>query len=147
MLNVFRNLMAVLVGIAIGGAINMALITAGSLLIPPPPGVDVGNADSLAQAMPLFAPRHFLMPFLAHAVGTFLGAVLAYRIAASHKMRFAFVIGAVFFGGGLAAGFMIPAPGWFIVLDLLLAYLPMAWLGARCGAWLGRPEGKPPLAG
>jgi hypothetical protein len=24
---------------------------------------------------------------------------------------------------------MIPAPTWFIALDLLAAYLPMAWLG------------------
>jgi hypothetical protein len=29
---------------------------------------------------------------------------------------------------------MIPAPSWFIALDLLAAYLPMAWLGVRIGA-------------
>jgi hypothetical protein len=28
---------------------------------------------------------------------------------------------------------MIPAPAWFIALDLLAAYLPMAWLAARIG--------------
>ena len=28
---------------------------------------------------------------------------------------------------------MIPAPTWFIVLDLLAAYLPMAWLGIQIG--------------
>ena len=25
----------------------------------------------------------------------------------------------------------LPAPGWFLVADLALAYLPAAWLGAR----------------
>ena len=38
-------------------------------------------------------------------------------------------IGAVFMAGGIAASFMIPAPIWFIVLDLVAAYLPMVWLG------------------
>jgi hypothetical protein len=28
---------------------------------------------------------------------------------------------------------MIPAPTWFIALDLLAAYLPMAWLGIQIG--------------
>jgi len=31
--------------------------------------------------------------------------------------------------GGIGAVAMIPAPLWFSVLDLLLAYLPAAWLG------------------
>ena len=33
--------------------------------------------------------------------------------------------------GGIAAAVMIPAPLWFIVVDLVLAYIPMAWLGAK----------------
>jgi hypothetical protein len=28
---------------------------------------------------------------------------------------------------------MIPAPAWFIALDLVVAYLPMAWLATRVG--------------
>jgi hypothetical protein len=43
------------------------------------------------------------------------------------------VIGAVFLCGGVAASFMIPAPAWFIALDLLVAYLPMAWLSIQIG--------------
>jgi hypothetical protein len=26
---------------------------------------------------------------------------------------------------------MIPAPTWFVALDLLVAYFPMAWLGIQ----------------
>ena len=33
------------------------------------------------------------------------------------------------FAGGVAASQMIPAPMWFIVVDLAGAYFPMAWLG------------------
>lgn len=35
---------------------------------------------------------------------------------------------------------MIPAPGWFIALDLLGAYVPMAWLGIQIGARMRVPQ-------
>jgi hypothetical protein len=73
------------------------------------------------------------MPFLAHAVGTLAGALAAYLIAARYKAQIAYVIGAVFLCGGVAACFMIPAPAWFMALDVLAAYLPMAWLGIQIG--------------
>jgi hypothetical protein len=131
--NSLRNVFAVLVGIAIGGGVNMALISLSPSLIPPPAGVDVNSAESLSKAMHLFEPRHFVMPFLAHALGTLAGALAAYLIAATHRAQMAYVIGAVFLCGGVAASFMIPAPIWFIALDLLAAYLPMAWLGIQIG--------------
>ena len=137
MASLLRNVLAVLAGIVIGGAVNMALITISPWLIAPPSGVDVNSAESLSKAMHLFEPRHFVMPFLAHALGTLAGALVAYLIAASHKAPIAYVIGAVFLCGGIAASFMIPAPAWFIALDLLAAYLPMAWLGSRVGARMG----------
>lgn len=130
---VVRNVIAVLAGLLIGGAVNGTLIALSPSLIPPPEGVDVSNAESLAAAMHLFEPRHFLMPFLAHALGTLAGALAAYLIAATHRARLAYLIGLLFLCGGIAASFMIPAPVWFIALDLLVAYLPMAWLGIQLG--------------
>jgi hypothetical protein len=129
-----RNALALLAGIVFGGAVNMALITVGASLIPPPAGVDVSSTESLSKAMHLFEPRHFVVPFLAHALGTLAGALAAYLIAASRKAQIAYVIGALFLCGGVAASVMIPAPAWFIALDLLVAYLPMAWLGIQIGA-------------
>jgi len=128
-----RNVLAVLVGLVIGGAVNMAIITISPSLIPPPVGVDVTNAESIAQGIHLFEPRHFILPFLAHALGTLAGALLAYLIAASCKKQLAWVIGALFLCGGVSASFMIPAPAWFVTLDLVVAYLPMAWLGILIG--------------
>lgn len=134
--NLLRNVLGLLAGIATGGAVNMALITLSPSLIPPPAGVDVTNAESLSKAMHLLEPQHFVMPFLAHAVGTLAGALAAYLIAATYKAQMAYVIGAVFLCGGVAASFLIPAPTWFIALDLLAAYLPMAWLGIQIGTRL-----------
>ena len=84
----------------------------------------------------LFEPRHFVIPFLAHALGTLAGALAAYAIAITHKRGIAMAIGGFFLFGGVAASFMISAPAWFIALDLLVAYLPMACLGAWLGARL-----------
>lgn len=136
--HLLRNVLAVIAGIAIGGAVNMAFIVLGTSLIPPPAGVDMNDPESLAKAMHLFEPRHFVMPFLAHAVGTLAGALAAYLIAATHPARMAYGVGAVFLLGGVAASFMIPAPTWFIALDLLAAYLPMAWLGIGIGSRIKR---------
>ena len=129
-----RNVLALLAGVAVGGAVNMALIVLSPSLIPPPSGVDVNDPESLRRSIHLFEPRHFVMPFLAHAVGTLVGALTAWLIAATHKVPLALAVGVVFLVGGVAASFMIPAPAWFIALDLLVAYIPMAWLGARIGA-------------
>jgi len=138
MLTLLRNVLAIILGIVIGSLLNMALVLLGPLLIAPPSGVDMTTTEGLATAMPLLGPQHFLFPFLAHALGTLGGALAAFFIAASHKARFAYAVGLVFLSGGIAACFMIPAPAWFMALDLLLAYLPMAWLGVFIGSRLGR---------
>jgi len=128
-----RNALALIAGIVIGGSVNMALVMLSPSLIAPPAGVDVNNAESLSKAIHLFEPRHFVMPFLAHALGTLAGALAAFLVAATYKAPMAYAIGVVFLCGGVAASFMIPAPAWFIALDLLAAYLPMAWLGIQLG--------------
>ncbi len=143
MSNLLRNALALLAGIVVGGAVNMALITLGPSLVPLPAGVDVNDPESLSRSMHLFQPRHFVMPFLAHALGTFAGALAAYLIAASYRTQIAFVVGAFFLCGGVAASFMIPAPAWFIALDLAAAYLPMAWLAIRMGDRIKHPNSRP----
>ena len=137
--NLLRNVLAIVAGLVVGGCVNMALIALSPSLIPPPAGVDVNNAESLSRSMHLFETRHFVMPFLAHALGTLAGALVAYLIAATHRARMAYVIGVLFLCGGVAASFMIPAPTWFIALDLLVAYIPMAWLGIRIGTRMRPP--------
>ena len=124
---ILRNILAVLAGIIVGSTINMALISVSGTIIPPPNGADVTTTEGLQATMHLFEPKHFLFPFLAHALGTLTGAFLAATIAASHKFKFAMAIGLFFLAGGIASVFMLPSPAWFTILDLTLAYLPMAF--------------------
>lgn len=131
---VVRNILAVLLGAFLGGLVNMLLVVVGPQVIPPPPGVDMGDMKSLTSGAHLLEPRHFLFPFLAHALGTFTGALAANLFGSTRRPVMAFIVGAIFLAGGIAASFMVPAPGWFIALDLVMAYLPMAWLAARLGS-------------
>lgn len=130
---VLRNLAALVAGIVLGGMINGALVSAGPRVFPPPEGLDWANPESLAAGAHLLEPRHFVFPFLAHALGTLAGALTAHLLGAGPRRALAFGVGGLFLAGGIAAAFLIPAPAWFVALDLVAAYLPMAWLASRLG--------------
>ncbi len=127
---ILRNILAVVTGIVIGSIINMGIITISGSIIPPPEGADITTMEGLKASMHLFKPINFLFPFLAHALGTLGGALLAAWIATTHKMKFALLIGLFFLIGGITNILLLPSPTWFAVLDIGGAYIPMAWLGA-----------------
>ena len=51
-----------------------------------------------------------------------------------------YIVGAFYLLGGIAASSMIPAPLWFIALDLVVAYIPMAWLALKLGESLQKDK-------
>jgi hypothetical protein len=128
---ILRNILGVVAGVIIGGAANMGIILLSSSVIPPPEGADVTTMEGLQASMHLFEPKHFLMPFLAHAIGTLVGAYIAAFIATDKKMVFALGISAWFLLGGTINVFMLPSPMWFTVVDLVFAYLPMAYVAGK----------------
>ena len=70
---------------------------------------------------------------MAHALGTFLSAVLVSRFATERQFSRAMLLGFLFLAGGISMVRMLPAPMWFIITDLGLAYLPMAYVGYLVG--------------
>lgn len=129
-----RNVLAIFAGYAAGYAVNMSIILSSGLVVAPPPGADMMTAEGIRAAIPLMTPMHFLMPFLAHALGTFVGGLVAALVAASHKMKFALAVGVLFLALGTVMIAMVGGPAWFVVLDLVVAFVPMAWLGGRIGS-------------
>ncbi len=128
---VIRNILAVVLGLVAGSLVNGGLIQVSSSIIAPPDGVDVMTEEGLKAGIHLFEPKHFLFPFLAHALGTLVGAFVAAKICAGPKLMYALIIGFFFLFGGISMIFMLPSPLWFTLVDLLLAYIPMAYLGMR----------------
>ncbi len=135
MLPILRNVLAVVVGTFVGGSVNMLIINMSGSIFPPPGGMDPMDVESIAAHAHLFEWGHYLMPFLAHALGTLVGAFLAALIAASQKMKLALAIGAFFLIGGIIMAQMLwgAMPVWYIALDLLLAYFPAAYIGGKIG--------------
>ena len=131
MSQITRYILVVLGGIILGSAVNMGIIMISGSIIPPPDGADLTTTEGLKASMHLLQPKHFIMPFLAHALGTFVGAFVVALIAAKHKMKFALGIGVFFLVGGISNIFMLPSPTWFSILDLVGAYLPMSYLAVK----------------
>jgi hypothetical protein len=128
----FRSAVAVLAGILLGGLANMAVLAVGARMVPPPEGVEVNDLESINEHLGEYAPIQFLVPFLAHAFGTLVGGIVATLVAPGRRTVPAYVVAAFFLLGGLSMVLLLPnSPGWFIALDLVVAYVPMAWLASR----------------
>jgi len=122
---VLRNILAIVIGALACMLLNGFLLGLMMQLVGTPQGFDPNKMDTYS----LLQAKHYLSPFVAHALPSLIGGAIAALIAATHKMTFALVVGGLHLLGGLIAAFLVPAPVWLIVLDLVVADLPMAWLG------------------
>lgn len=130
---ILRNILAVVAGLICGALINSGIISISGSIIPPPKGADFTTEEGLINSMHLMQPKHFIMPFLAHALGSLFGAFVVAKLAVNNKMTLGLVIGILFLIGGAMMVFILPSPLWFNLLDLIVAYLPMAYLGVKLG--------------
>jgi len=130
MKSIGKNILAVVAGVVVGSLVNIVLVNIGPSVVPLPEGADVSTMENLRDSMKMFTPVNFIFPFLAHALGTLVGAFIAARLAASHYVKIALCIGVFFLMGGIAAVNMLGGPLWFQAADLLLAYIPISFLGA-----------------
>lgn len=123
-----RNILAVIAGLIIGGIVNSGIITLGPNLISPPEGVDPNDIESIKANVDLYGMKHFIVPFLAHALGTLVGAFTAVKLGISKHKTLAYIIAGLFLAGGLMMAFMLPEFWKFSIIDLLVAYFPMGIL-------------------
>ena len=131
---IVRNILAVIIGAVACVFLNGFLLGLLMKAIPPPDGFDPNDVSTYS----LLQANHLMSPLIAHAVPSLIGGLIAALIAATRKMTFALVVGGLHMIGGISAAFMIPAPAWFVVLDLTVAYLPMAWIGGKLGMGMSR---------
>lgn len=127
---ILKNILALIAGWIAGSIVNMGLVMIGHAVLPIE-GIDPNDMEALAEVMPSLGFEYFVFPFLAHALGTLVGAWVAGLIAVNHKMKFSLGIGVLFLIGGIMMIQMLPSPVMFTVIDIALAYLPMAWVGGK----------------
>lgn len=131
---ILRNLAALLAGIIVGSVVNMAIILGGPLVVPVPEGIDMSDMEKFSENLKLLKPINFLPPWLAHALGTLAGAVIAAKLAVSRPMLLALGTSLFFMLGGIWMVATFGGPTWFALADLLGAYLPAGILGGKLGS-------------
>ena len=122
MKQIFKNIGIVILGIIIGMIVNMGLIIIGGMIFPLSESFEPMNAIN-------WEFKYFIFPFLAHSIGTLSGAFIVSKISRNSHIIMPLIVGLYFLLGGLYMITILPAPTWFISLDLILCYIPMALLG------------------
>ncbi|MFN5369953.1 MAG: hypothetical protein ACK5B6_00685 [Bacteroidia bacterium] len=118
----------------LGAIANSIVLQLGLSLVKLPDGVSFNSPESLSASMSLLEPKHFIAPFAAHSIGTLVSAILLTWVLELNSPKSALVASFLFFSGGCYMVFILPAPLWFNIVDLTLAYFPMGLLGY----WIGR---------
>ena len=128
---ILKGLLVLFVALFIGGELNMFIVENGHYLIANPPGTDFTTTEGLKKSMHLMQPKHFVMPFLAHALGTLLSAIIVVKLMPPKAKLFSYLVGLMFFVGGVMMIFMVPSPLWFTIVDLVFAYFPMSFIAIK----------------
>jgi len=126
---IIRNIAAFLIGLVVGAILNGLTIKYLGPVIGYPDGVNPDDLDSMIDNMHLYEFKHFMTPFIAHSIGSISGAFVCSMIAAKYHLGLSLGIALLFLFGGITMVVLLPAPMWFNVLDLVVAYFPMAYIG------------------
>ncbi len=125
-----RNILALVLGLAAGMAVNMGIIMLNSsLLFPMPAGTSMADPEQMnayVASLPILA---LLVVMVAHLGQAFVGGFVAARLAASKPMLLAMIIGALSLLGGIMNAMSIHTPTWFYIEMPL--YLLFAWTAGR----------------
>ena len=125
-----RNILAVVAGLAVGMAVNMALIMLNAyVLFPMPAGMDMNDPEQLQSYIATLPMAAFFVVMAAHLSQSFVGGWVAARMGSSQPMLLAMIVGFVTLAGGIMMFMDVQGPAWmFIELPL---YLVVAWLAGR----------------
>ncbi|HIF40451.1 MAG TPA: hypothetical protein EYQ74_05065 [Planctomycetes bacterium] len=125
-----RNIVAVVVGLVAGMAVNMSLVMLNArVLFPMPEGTDMNNPEQLNAWVATLPTAAFFVVIAAHLGQSFVGGWVAARLGSSRPMLLAMIVGLASLAGGVMSMMSIKGPAWLVV-ELPL-YLVVAWLAGR----------------
>ena len=122
MRQVLKHIGIVILSIIIGMITNIGLIIIGGMILPLSENFNPMNAMN-------WDFKYFIFPFLAHSIGTLSGAFVASKLSRNYHIIMPLIVGLYFLSGGIYMVTIFPAPTWFISLDIIVSYIPMALLG------------------
>jgi len=121
-----RTILAVVVGLVVGMAWNMALIELNSsILYPMPEGTTYEDTEAFQAYLDSLPGQAFLVVMAAHLGQALFGGWVAAKLSVVKPVRQAMVVGAISMLGGLMMLLTVQGPAWMWV-ELPL-YLGLAW--------------------
>jgi hypothetical protein len=122
-----RNVGAVLAGLIVGSAVNMAFILLNTMvLFPMPAGTSMNDPAQMQAYIAGLPAAAFLVVIVAHLGQSFVGGWVAARLGGSRPVPLALIIGVLSLVGGVINLLSLHGPLWMWVEVPL--YLVVAWL-------------------
>ena len=133
LLNILRNIGAVVIGVLIGGTINWYIGKLNVQFFPLPEGMTFMSLmeDQEAFRAWIISLPHtaFILVLVAHLSQAFFGGFVAAFISKRNVMCVAMVVGVISLIGGLMNMAQVPAPLW-LWIEMPL-YLVVAWYAGK----------------
>ncbi|NCF55898.1 MAG: hypothetical protein GWP41_06485 [Planctomycetia bacterium] len=104
--------LAVIVGLIVGMACNLALVEVNFIFYPPPADLSMGDTEGFRQYMSTLPLTAYFIPILAHLSQAFVGAFVAARICISQPLLPAMIVGSLSLLGGIINALILPVPIW-----------------------------------
>jgi hypothetical protein len=121
-----RNVIAVVVGLVAGMAVNMAIVMLNTkVLFPMPEGLDWEDKEGFAAYLGTLPWTAFVVVIAAHLGQSFFGGLVAARMSKNKPMLVALIVGALTMIGGLMMLNSTPHPTWMWIEVPL--YIVTAW--------------------
>ena len=128
-MHVIRNISAVVVGLVIGMAFNMAMVVLNTALHPMPAGVGFDDPEGMAAYIATLPLMALVLVLMAHVGQAFFGGLVAAVISGNASMVVAMIVGVLSMLAGIANMLSMPLPAWMWIEIPL--YLLAAWCAAR----------------
>jgi len=115
-----RKILAVLFGMITAFVLVAGIEALGHKAYPPPPGLDVTNAEQLAEYMQMVPLGALAWVLAAWTIATLVGGMVACSISKGNALIYASVIGALVMAATITNLMMIPHPRWFSITAIVL---------------------------
>jgi hypothetical protein len=143
-----RKIVAVVLGLIAGSVFNMALVRLSHAVYPLPEGIDPNDIEVFRDYVKTHGlpTGSWMIVLAAHAGGSLVSGLVCGVIAKRSWYLAAAILGVLWMCGGIAMLWMLPAPYWFAVADIVL-YVPAALLGVKLGGALTGSSAPTPQPG
>ncbi|WP_066510494.1 hypothetical protein [Rufibacter sp. DG15C] len=129
----FKSIFAVLTGVVTGFLTIFLVELVAQQVYPVPSEVNLQDPEAMGTYLASAPMGSLMLVLLAYALGSFLGGMVAARLAKSRKMMHALLVGFLLLLACVANFYLLPHPIWFIISSVII-YPLMSFFGGAMGS-------------